>query len=73
MWAWEAFTILNRMRGVGYSGPQPISVTDLWSYIQMKRIDDEDQVELLLAVIPELDSLFIADFHKNKEKPGKKR
>ena len=44
VWAWEAFGILDKGRQWGYSGPQPILVSEIEAYCRLKEIVDRSDL-----------------------------
>lgn len=71
MWAWKAFDTMNRQRQVGQTGPQPIALHDMLAYCELARLVDDNR-EFLLDIIPEMDAIFLEDFHKKLNQKAKK-
>lgn len=66
---WTAFVSLHERRGWSQSGPQPISYTELKSFIQLKfPYKGADQVRRLLKFAEELDNAYLADFADRRER-----
>ena len=62
VWIWEAYMVLSTSRQNGMSGPQPISITDIHSYMLIEGIYDRDDRELLLHHVQHMDNVFKADY-----------
>ena len=73
VWAWEAFDLLSRQRQIGPGGPQPIAVSDLNAYCDLKGITTEIKVDFLLRVIPELDGVYLKKFYDDQHERMEKQ
>jgi hypothetical protein len=71
-WAWKAYDTLNRQRQVGQTGPQPVTIEAIAAYCSVLRLSP-DKSFFLVDLIPQMDGIFLSDFHKrNKPPKGKK-
>jgi hypothetical protein len=46
-------------RSVGFGGPQPITVSDIQAYCQLKRIQDLDERKRFVRLIKSMDERFL--------------
>lgn len=64
---WNAFQFLTDTRNYGMGGPLKINPTDMWSLLDMKGVNDQDDIDLFLTVIPLLDSIWTEDHYREQE------
>jgi hypothetical protein len=69
---WKAFTDLNYRRGTGFSGPLPLSYSDIEAYCRMKGIYSLGDRERLLSLLDPLDRQWMADSYKEADKKTSK-
>jgi hypothetical protein len=55
----KAFHLLSGQRQSDQTGPQPIAISEIESYLRLKRIDDEDEIDTYLEAITALDALWL--------------
>lgn len=70
VWIWEAYIHLSTSRQLGFSGPQPLSISEVLAYADFRGIHNLDEREELLHHVQALDQIFMADF--NARNPKKK-
>lgn len=63
---WEAWIILGRSRGSGFSGPEPIAVGDALAWLDTAGYSETAQIEIL-SLIQELDQAYIEHVNKKQE------
>ena len=68
VWAWEAFGILDKGRQWGYSGPQPILVSEIEAYCRLKEIVDRSD---LVKYIQQMDGVYLKDSREKAERKAK--
>lgn len=61
VWIWEAYMVLSTSRQNGMSGPQPISISDIHSFMLIQDVNDMEDRELLLHHVQHMDNVFRAD------------
>ena len=66
-WIWEVFVSLDGSRGVGMSGPLPITTTDILSYCDLVGIKDYETREDIFYFISRLDPISLDDFYKKQK------
>lgn len=71
-WIWDLFDILNRQRQVGANGPQPLSISDISSLLSLKGVENSDDVDMLLNVLPHLDGVYLKNHYDEVEKAMEK-
>lgn len=67
LWLWRGFNWLSTRRAYGFSGPLPITASDMHAYCQMASIYREDDVHQFLDIIPKLDDVWLAESYKTQE------
>lgn len=67
-WIYSAFMSLSVARQLGFSSVQPISITEVLSYCELKYIEDPEDREELLYFVQFLDKIFLQDMEKKKPK-----
>jgi len=72
VWVWEAFLTLSSSRQMGMSSPQPISLSEIKTYIDLYKIDDRDEVDELIYLVQHLDHVFVAASIAKAKAPAKK-
>ena len=65
-WVWETWCALNNQRQYG-NGPNPISFSDLHSYVKLKGIYSDEDRDFLLKVIPRMDNKWLDDFAQKQQ------
>lgn len=60
----QAFNVLSSSRQYGMSGPQPISLAEMYSYCKMFALADVDERENFVATMQRLDATYMADISK---------
>lgn len=74
VWLWNAFQFLSETRNYGFGGPLRINASDMAAYLAMRGIEDEDDLQLFLKVIPILDNMWLDDHYQEaKQKREKER
>lgn len=69
---WGAFSDLHRRRQWQQGGPQPLSYTEMESYIRLKfRLKGPPQIRRLLRFVEELDDAFLNNFAEKQERKVK--
>lgn len=62
---------LSVARQLGFSSVQPISITEVLSYCELKYIEDAEDREELLYFVQFLDKIFLQDMERKKPKKPK--
>jgi len=73
VWLWQAFHFLARRRTYGMDGPLSISVEAMHSYLVMKGIQREDDIDLFLRCVPLLDDTWMEKYYADQEANRKKK
>ncbi len=68
---WDFFVTLHVTRQVGPSGPQPLSISDIYALATMRGMDDEDDMDFILKAIPNLDQEYLKVHYEEVEKKQK--
>ena len=63
--------ILSSSRQLGFSSAQPVSVSEVLSYCELKYIDEPEDREELLYFVQFLDRIFLQDMEKKRPKKSK--
>ena len=71
-WYWEAFEFLSEKRIINEKGPQPIQVSEIKAYADMRRTKDLDDLDDLLDFLTALDRIWLKDAYHKKELAEKK-
>lgn len=71
-WIWQAFTDLNYRRGVSFSGPVPITFSDIEAYCRLKGIYSLLEREYLLRLLDSLDRHWMANHYEKSAKEQKR-
>lgn len=71
---WSAFAALSSQRLVdGYTGYQPIPVSEIAAYCDLLAIDEVDEREWLLECVTATDRAFLAESHKQRQRAEQQR
>lgn len=70
LWVWEAFSVLDKGRQWGNSGPQPIQISELESYCRMNNIADHSD---LVRYIQKMDGEYLRDYREKLERKIKSK
>lgn len=49
------------------NGPLPITWESIKAYCDMRRIEQDDDLEFIVVVIPQLDDIWMTDWYKQSE------
>ena len=71
-WAWRAYDTLNRQRQVGQTGPQPIAIEAIAALCGIQGFS-QDKSSFLVDLVPQLDGVFLSDFHRRNKPPKVKK
>jgi len=75
-WVWRLFSMLSAHRLFTDRGPQPLSITDMWSLAQIEELSTAE-TRFFREVCTELDNVFIREMSeklaKDRDKENKKR
>ncbi len=71
-WVWKAFCDLSDRRGVGPSGPVPITLEAMNAYLELTNRKHYPYVQQVLHFIPILDREYLRDFYDNQAKEMEK-
>lgn len=58
-WVYQAFQSLTQSRQIGMNGPQPISVSEINAYCQLKRIQDLDERQRFTELVKAMDRTYL--------------
>lgn len=72
MWVWSTFCFLSERRGVGPSGPVPITVEAMNAYATMTNRREREYMDQLLQFVPLLDREYLKDFYDKQAKEMEK-
>lgn len=64
---------LDRSRMPGFSGPNPIAVSDIVALATIMGIDDVDERLSFLDRIQVMDSAFLVEYYRTKKQPNRKQ
>jgi len=62
-WVWEAFSELNQSREIGFSGPQPLKLSEIRALIDELEITSPDNRWRFIRRIRVLDKAFLEKAH----------
>lgn len=68
MWLWSTFCALSERRGVGPSGPVPITIEAINAYLELSARKYAPYVQQALQFIPVLDREYLRDFYDKQAK-----
>lgn len=63
---WEGFWILHNSRGVGFSGPNPISVSEVQAYLCLIEEDRMSERLRILRIVQSMDSAYLSHVAKKQ-------
>jgi hypothetical protein len=74
VWLWDAYNILSSARQFSSNGlPESTTISEILAFCQLRRISNEDDIELLLQTVITLDDVLIEDaFAKRKIEDSKR-
>lgn len=77
-WFFDLYNTLSRFRGWDEGVPTPISLSDLFSYLDELRVTDREYRRFLTSLVAQMDSVYITHFsevrkQKLDEAKNKKR
>jgi hypothetical protein len=70
-WLWRAWLVLNARRVRTDSGPQPVPMSEMLSYVQYEDITEEWRREALLETMGALDGLYMEHTAQQREKAAR--
>jgi hypothetical protein len=62
------FNCISARRPYGMNGPQPIGMLDIKAYVDLRGIKREDDLDLMMEVLPQLDDIWLSDYYQQAEK-----
>ena len=68
VWVWEAYAFLSSARQIGFSGPQPLTLSEMLAYADYRGINAVDEREELLVLVQHLDRVFMNDYTAKTKK-----
>ena len=72
MWVWKAFCDLSDRRGVGPSGPVPVTLEAMNAYLELTNRKCYPYAQQVLHFIPILDREYLRDFYDKQAKEMEK-
>lgn len=69
-WIWEGYTVLASSRQMGMSGPQPISLTEMLSFLDFACIEDREERAEFVHLCQHVDRIFMADYLAKNKSPA---
>lgn len=67
---WSAFATLHKRRQFAYSGPQPLSLTDIQSYINLCFGYDSSYNPKLVRFVSAMDDAYLTNFFEKQSSKG---
>jgi hypothetical protein len=65
---WQAYSMLHACRSAGFSGPNPISMTEIQAYLSVIQENDTEERMRLLTFIKMLDSMYLGHAYDESKK-----